>query len=138
MQCTVLQGRRHTVYSSTRKEKLQCALVLGQGNTVLQLYRAVQIHYTVFKASYRYRGPTCLLTGIVFNPVNPTFYDFVRKASYGGRRKYCKMVDFFGKVFADFWHNLKIRRLPGPSPRPLEGFQPVTCEAFNILEGKTY
>ena len=43
---------------------------------------------------------------------------------------------FLGQIFADFWHNLYIRRLPGPSPKPLEGFQPTFFEVLQTLRGE--
>ena len=41
-------------------------------------------------------------------------------------------------MFSGFWHNLYIRRLPGPSPRFLLGFYPYLPRDFQDSEGKTY
>ena len=42
------------------------------------------------------------------------------------------------QIFSGFWHNLYIRRLPGPSPRFLLGFYPYSHRDFQDSEGKTY
>jgi len=48
-------------------------------------------------------------------------------------------VILLDKIFADFWHNLYSRRLPGSSPMPLEGSQPTKSKVFVIIsEEKTY
>ena len=39
-------------------------------------------------------------------------------------------------MLEDLGHNLYIRRLPGPSPRPLEGFQPAISEVFQDFRGE--
>ena len=46
------------------------------------------------------------------------------------------LTNLGGQIFTDFWHNLYIRRLPGPSPRPLEDFQPTFSEVFQYVRGK--
>ena len=40
------------------------------------------------------------------------------------------------QVCTDFWHNLYIRRSPGPSPKPLEGFQPTFSKVFQYFRGE--
>ena len=42
------------------------------------------------------------------------------------------------QIFTGFWHNLYIRRSPGPSPRFLIGFYPYSPGDFKDSEGKTY
>ena len=45
---------------------------------------------------------------------------------------------FFDQILTGFWHNLYIRRLPGPSPRLLPGLYPYFRGDFQDSEGTTY
>ena len=77
---------------------------------------------------------------------------FLKGKSYP-RKNQKKIVDFltadgqqsqvifvcFGVIFfAGCWHNLYIRRLPGPSPRLLPGFYLYFLGDFQDSEGRTY
>ena len=54
-----------------------------------------------------------------------------------GGRNIARIVDnCLGYIFVYFWDNLYIRRLPGPSPRPLEAFQLPFSEVFQYLRGE--
>ena len=56
-----------------------------------------------------------------------------RYYTVGGRHIARVFHNFWGQMFADCWHNLYIRRLPAPSPRPLEGFQSRFFEVLQTL-----
>ena len=55
-----------------------------------------------------------------------------------GRNFASNVWNKMGPGFHSCWHNLYIRRLPGPSPRLLPGFYPYLPPDFKDSEGKTY
>ena len=57
---------------------------------------------------------------------------------YRGRNKYCKLFwHLFGLDVHFFWHNLYIRRLPGPSPRSRAGFYPCLAWKLQVVHRQT-